>query len=86
MAEQDGALACHMRAGSPPLLLQMMPEPEPESELEPEARPEAQTTGACTINRPCAQQYVGKSQSCMVISGRLIVHAPVCQLFKRQHC
>ena len=34
-------------------------------------------TGACTINRICAQQYVGKSQSCMVISGRLIVHAPV---------
>ena len=34
-------------------------------------------TGACTINRPCAQQCVGKSQSCMVISGRLIVHAPV---------
>ena len=34
-------------------------------------------TGACTINRPCAQRYVGKSQSCMVISGRLIVHAPV---------
>ena len=34
-------------------------------------------SGACTINRPCAQQYVGKSQSCMVISGRLIVHAPV---------
>ena len=33
--------------------------------------------GACTINRPCAQQYVGKSQSCMVISGRLLVHAPV---------
>ena len=27
-------------------------------------------------HRPCAQQYVGKSQSCMVISGRLIVHAP----------
>ena len=36
-------------------------------------------TGACTINRPFAQQYVGKSQSCMVISGRLIVHAPVQQ-------
>ena len=35
--------------------------------------------GACTINRPCAQQYVGKYQSCMVISGRLIVHAPVCE-------
>ena len=34
-------------------------------------------TGACTINRPCAQKYVCKSQSCMVISGRLIVHAPV---------
>ena len=34
-------------------------------------------TGACTINRICAQQYVGKYQSCMVISGRLIVHAPV---------
>ena len=32
-------------------------------------------TGARTINRPCAQQYVGKSQSCMVISGRLISHA-----------
>ena len=28
-------------------------------------------------NRPCTQKYVGKSQSCMVISGRLIVHAPV---------
>ena len=33
--------------------------------------------GAWPYNRPCAQQYVGKSQSCMVISGRLIVHAPV---------
>ena len=32
--------------------------------------------GAWPYNRPCAQQYVGKSQSCMVISGRLIVHAP----------
>ena len=32
-------------------------------------------TGACTINRPCAQQYVGKSQSCMVENGRLIPHA-----------
>ena len=31
---------------------------------------------ACTINRPCAQQFVGKYQSCMVTSGRLIVHAP----------
>ena len=37
--------------------------------------PEA--TGAWPYNRPCAQQYVGKYQSCMVISGRLIVHAPV---------
>ena len=36
-------------------------------------------TGAWPYNRPCAQQYVGKSQSCMVISGRLIVHAPVLQ-------
>ena len=36
-------------------------------------------TGACPYNRPCAQQYVGKSQSCMVRSGRLIVHAPVPQ-------
>ena len=34
-------------------------------------------TGAWPYNRSCAQQYVGKSQSCMVISGRLIVHAPV---------
>ena len=32
---------------------------------------------ARTINRPCAQQYVGKSRACMVISDRLIVHAPV---------
>ena len=39
--------------------------------------PEIETAGACTINRPCAQQYAGKSQSCMVISGRLIGHAPV---------
>ena len=35
------------------------------------------STGACGYNRPCAHQYVGKSQSCMVISVRLIVHAPV---------
>ena len=35
------------------------------------------STGAWPYNRPCAQQYVGKSHSCMVISGRLIVHAPV---------
>ena len=34
-------------------------------------------TGACPYNRPCAQQYIGKYQSCMVISGRLIVRAPV---------
>ena len=27
-------------------------------------------------SRPCAQQYVGKYQSCMVISGRLIVGSP----------
>ena len=26
-------------------------------------------TGTWPYNRPCAQQYVGKSQSCMVISG-----------------
>ena len=25
-----------------------------------------QLTGACTYNRPCAHQYVGKYQSCMV--------------------
>ena len=34
-------------------------------------------TGACTDNPTCAQQYVGKSQSCMVISVGLIVDAPV---------
>ena len=34
-------------------------------------------TGACPYNRTCAQQYVGKSQSCMVVSGRLYPHAPV---------
>ena len=28
------------------------------------------STGAWPYNRPCVQQYVGKSQSCMVISGR----------------
>ena len=32
-------------------------------------------TGACGYNRPCAHQYVGKSQSCMVENGRLIPHA-----------
>ena len=32
-------------------------------------------TGACGHNRPCAQQYVGKSQSCMISNGRLIPHA-----------
>eukprot|EP01048_Picozoa_sp_COSAG05_P019165 COSAG05_NODE_2943_length_2479_cov_1.322269_1_plen_256_part_00 len=37
----------------------------------------SQHTGAWPYNRPCAQQYVGKYQSCMFISGRLIVHAPV---------
>ena len=37
---------------------------------------ELEAAGAWPYNRPCAQQYVGKSQSCMVISGRLIVHAP----------
>eukprot|EP01048_Picozoa_sp_COSAG05_P008921 COSAG05_NODE_704_length_7857_cov_2.807038_4_plen_227_part_00 len=36
----------------------------------------SQGTDACPYNRPCAQQYVGKSQPCMVVSGRLIVHAP----------
>ena len=36
----------------------------------------ATATGACTINLLCAQKYVGKYQSCMVISGRLILHAP----------
>ena len=41
-----------------------------------------QHTGACGYNRPCAHQYVGKSQSCMVISGRLIVHAPVVLLYQ----
>ena len=35
------------------------------------------TRGAWPYNRPCAQQYVGKSQSCMFIIGRFIVHAPV---------
>ena len=40
-------------------------------------------TGARTINRPCAQQYVGKSQSCMVISVRLIVRAPVAETDNR---
>ena len=31
--------------------------------------------GACGYNRPCAQQYVGTYQSCMVENGRLIPHA-----------
>ena len=34
-------------------------------------------TGAFPDNPTCAQHYVGKSQSCMVMSGRLIGHAPV---------
>eukprot|EP01048_Picozoa_sp_COSAG05_P002474 COSAG05_NODE_102_length_19076_cov_21.766612_6_plen_86_part_00 len=29
-------------------------------------------TGACGYNRPCAHQYVGKSQSCMVQSRRSV--------------
>ena len=37
----------------------------------------SRTTGAWSYNRPCAQQYVVKSQSCMFTSGRLIRHAPV---------
>ena len=32
-------------------------------------------TGACGYNRPCAHQYVCKSQSCMVQNDRLITHA-----------
>ena len=35
-----------------------------------------ESTGACGYNRPCAHQYIGKSQSCMVDNGRLIPHAP----------
>ena len=42
--------------------------------------------GACTINRPCAQQYVGKYQSCMVISGRLIVHADFFYAVRVRQC
>ena len=34
-------------------------------------------TSAWRYSRPCAQKYVGKHQSCMVTSGRFIVHAPV---------
>ena len=44
------------------------------AELDEETPP---PTGACPYNRPCAQQYVGKSQSCMDISSRLIPHALV---------
>ena len=33
------------------------------------------SAGACGYNRPCAHQYVGKSQSCMVQNDRLILHA-----------
>ena len=43
----------------------------------PRATPGEAFTGACGYNRPCAHQYVGKSQSCMVDNGRLIPHAPV---------
>ena len=55
---------------------------EPPAEMaaviaEQELATQFKRTGAFTINRPCAQQYVGKSQSCMVENGRLIVHAPV---------
>ena len=59
----DGSEPCPVRA-----------EMELDSQLRP---PPLQSTGAWPYNRPCAHQYVGKSQSCMVISGRLIVHAPV---------
>ena len=36
---------------------------------------QSRSTGACGYNRPCAHQYIGKSQSCMVENGRLILHA-----------
>ena len=36
---------------------------------------EDNSTGASPYNRSCAQQYVVKSQSCMVTSGRLFRHA-----------
>ena len=40
------------------------PPPKPLRRTSPPAKPER--TGACGYNRPCAHQYVGKSQSCMV--------------------
>ena len=37
--------------------------------------PDFRVLGACGYDRPCAHQYVGKSQSCMLENGRLIPHA-----------
>ena len=42
------------------------------------------STGACGYNRPCAHQYVGKYQSCMVENGRLIPHASYLLLLSPQ--
>ena len=46
--------------------------------------PPVAAPAACTINRPCAQQYVGKSQSCMVISdgARLHERQELCNLLR----
>ena len=41
-----------------------------------ERAPTLDASGAWQYNRPCAQEYVGKYQSCVVTSGRLIVHTP----------
>ena len=59
------------RGGTGMCSIERPPPPRPTSPLD------AAATGAWQYNRPCAHQYVGKSQSCMVTSGRLIRHAPV---------
>ena len=60
----------------PPLLLQL---PSPGYKIERDGNTGFRSadflTGACGYNRPCAHQYVGKSQSCMVKNVRLIPHA-----------
>ena len=45
--------------------------------LQPAALEGCSCVGANVIGHACAQTFVGKYQSCMLLNGRLIPHAPV---------
>eukprot|EP01048_Picozoa_sp_COSAG05_P008413 COSAG05_NODE_639_length_8156_cov_122.162840_9_plen_162_part_00 len=56
------------------VLLALPRPPHPESKTHTKRNTPA-NTGACPYNRPCAHQYVGEYQSCMVETGRFIPRA-----------